>query len=200
MTTANWTVDNWINLGNAISTFLAVVVAVGLAVIAYRKTGNDATSRAKLAAAGIVARLTSVGDQVHSMRAMIVFSQAGSDITVLSNIRAVIQKDFYRPDQDTLSAMTPLPNQCAYRIASGYDYLDRLRINVSKLPPGLIMEITTREQRIHLLETWRADIDKACDQFTVAIRECVKASEMAAPPPDGNLLYGNDQLSGDEEH
>lgn len=196
------TVDNWINLANAIGTLLAVGVAVSLAVIAYQKTDHDAMSRAKLAAAGIVARLTSVGDQVHGMRAMIAFSEAGSKeyarIKVLSNIRAAIQKDFYRPDQDTLSAMTPLPNQCAYRIASGYDYLDRLRINVSQLRPGLIMEITTNEERIHLLESWRADIDKACDQFTVAIRECVKASEMAAPLPDGNLLHGNDQASSDE--
>ena len=190
------TADNWINLANAIGTLGAVAVAIKLAATAYRKNDQEAMSRAKLAAAGIVARLTSVGDTAHSMRAMISFS--GSEermrVNVLANIRTMIQADFYRPDQDTLFAMTPLPNLCAYRIASGYDYLDRLRINVSKLPSGLIMEGTTAQQRIHLIESWRVDIDKAYDQFTVAIRECVKASEMAAPLPDGSLLYGNDQV------
>ena len=188
------TPDNWINLVTAIGTLAAVVAAVRIATGTQRRSEDEAKTRAKLAAAGIVARLTTTLDLLSSLRARSAFA-AGDDAgrtKMLVEARRLLTSGYYQPDGSTLLALTPLAANCAHRIASAFDYMDRVRLKIDALPKGLIIEITTAERREQLFEEWAEDIGVAYELLTVALRECVVARDLGAPPPTGAELHGNE--------
>lgn len=192
-------VDNWINVFTALGTFAAVAVALWLGIDASRKAKGEAQVRAKLAAASISARLAATSDAVGSLAATSVFL----DLTIpvdaarhkaLADIRREMNRASFRPDDATLLALTPLPNNCAHRIARAFDYIERVRLRAQALPSGsLVGNLTTPEQREHMFDSWNSDLRAAYDLLQVALRECVTASDLGAPMPSGQELHGPDR-------
>lgn len=190
------TIDNWINLVTAMSTLAAVVVAIRLASAATRKAKENAMVVAKLAASGIIARLKTTHDMLDSLRMQCVFpnltlTEDKSRIQALSRVRGALQSSYYQPDASTLIALAELPAHAAHRIASAFDYLDSVKLQLAALGNGLITDLTTAKQREALLADVSNDICTAGDLLQVGLRECIVARDLGAPPPNGTELHGN---------
>lgn len=190
------TIDNWINLVTAVGTLAAVVVAIRLASDSTRKAKENAMVVAKLAASGIIARLTTTHKMISLLNAQCVFMDVDvnadlSRIKVLAEVRGKLQSGYYQPDANTLVALAELPAHAAHRIASAFDHLDSVKLRLAALGNGLISELTKPEQREALIVEVRADIDAACDLLQVGLRECIVARDLGAPHPSGEELYGN---------
>jgi hypothetical protein len=108
-------------------------------------------------------------------------------------IREALVDDLFRPDLDTLMGLTSLGNNCANRIASAFDHLDAIRTRAAVIPlgayhPGLDIRGASQE----LLDEWSTMLGRAQDLLQVALRECIKASKLAAPIPTGDEIYGHE--------
>lgn len=191
------TAEVWINAVTAIGTFAAVAVALWLGISANRRTDREAQTRARLAAAGISARLSTTADRLSSLAATSEFL----DLTIperdaihnaLAEVRRGIKQEYFRPDDVALLALATLPNNCAHRIARAFDYIDRVRVQDAALGAALLIDSTSHTQREHMLNSWRADLRSADDLLKVALRECIAASALGAPMPSGEELYGNE--------
>jgi hypothetical protein len=118
-------------------------------------------------------------------------SVSGQD-RALVLIRKTLRAPYFKPDDATLLAMAPLPDNCAQRIARAFDYLERVRLQVEGLPTGLLNEVTSASERKWLFEKWASDLSNAQELFTVAIRVCNVATDIGAPMPTHEERYGHD--------
>lgn len=197
-----WTSDTWINLFSAIGSFGAASVALWLGLRANRRDKLDEERKAGLCAASIASQLSHTLDVVSKCVAICVFrnldvSEEVGRYQSSKQIREVLKLGFFRPGMDTLMGLTSLHNNCANRIASAFDILDVIQRQAERVPLGPLMLGAARKGYSELLlEEWASMFLSAEDLLRVALRECVKASELAAPRPTGEELHG--YFDGDE--
>lgn len=181
------TAGDWINLGNAISTFAAVAVALWLGVQSQRKASSEALTRAKLFAAGTSASLADTVDQLWRTMAPLYFlnlavARENAVRQALVHVRSFLALPLYRPDDATLLALTPLPQHSAHRIARAFDLIETVR-RESGLINQADIDLSTVEQREDLLKRWTQSLDGAHGLLKAALAECVAAAEIGAPMP-----------------
>ena len=186
---------DWINVANACGTTAAAVIALWLGLHARKHAAAGEAVRARLAAARVSARLGTTAENLrrHTLLAGFTDETVGADQAVqdeLMGIAALVRSDLYFPDNDALIALTPLPNNCAHRIARAADYVDRVRMQIPKLPLGLITFGGDPESRQKLLQRLVADLDAAARLLVVAAAECSSATDLGAPMPSADEIYG----------
>lgn len=187
--------SDWINLGNAICTFLAAAVALGLGIVAIRRERSSQLKAAKLYAARITVRLRETEEKLRAYVIPLGFvnleeSHDQGLIRGLADIRTFLSKPLFQPDDATLLALTPLDDKAAHRIARAFDYIDRVRGEMTALG-GMISETTNERERVQLFAKWSADLTSAHDHLQVAVRVCAAAADLAAPVPTGEERYGD---------
>lgn len=197
--TYNVTVADGIALVSALATVGAVFVALWLARSDRRRTAKESMSRAQLAAAGIATGLTTTLAWVSEAWAHTIFldtkvSQMDGVLKGVSRTAMALRRPVFPPSGDTLIELTPLPNNCAHRIARAYGDIEALQKHADRVPVELIkiFEKTTPHEREALLEGWRGSLGNARDLLLVALAECNAATELGAPIPTAYEMHGED--------
>lgn len=185
---------DWINAVNAFGTTAAVAVALWLGLQARGRQRSEEKARASLFAARVSARLASTAERLRLHTLLLgfndeTFSKEDGTRQALVDIARMVRKGVYFPDDAALIALTPLPNNCAHRIARAADYVDRVRAQVPDLPTAL-MTFGDADTERKLLKNWIADLEAAAALLAVAAGECVRASDLGAPMPSAEEIYG----------
>lgn len=188
---------DWINVANACGTTAAALIALWLGLHARNSATADQAVRARLAAARVSARLGTTAEALrrHTRFSGFVDETVSADQNVadqLMDIARLVRSDLYFPDDAALIALTPLPNSCAHRIARAADYVDRVRMQIPNLPLGLLSFKGDAASRA-LLERLVADIEAAARLLSVATGECSSATDLGAPMPSANELFGGER-------
>jgi hypothetical protein len=187
----------------AIGTVAAAVVGLGGVAVAIWQTHHlknridaEALSNARLHASRISGRLTKTSNVITGVHAAWVFrSQDALTVTYAQLMQYERYKrfagtTFFIPDEATLSALLPLPNQCAHRIGRAFDLLEAVKIEAGAVDMETLTTLTDEKQRAYVLDSWAASIQEANAYLEVAVRECVKASELGAPFPSQIERFG----------
>jgi hypothetical protein len=192
-----WSISDFINLATALGTFCAIATALWLGYRGIWQSREDALKKAGLYAASITVRLSHSRDVVAGCVANCVFKDLTvpvdiSNFRALAQVRKALYDEIFRPDMETLLALSALDNNCANRIASAFDSIELLRRHADSLPDRLFISSgkETEALRQKTLDHWCGTLMAASDLLEVAVRECVKASELAAPTPSGAERYG----------
>lgn len=188
-------VSEYISLLGAVGTVGAVVAALKLARRDRDQALADSEARARLAAASVSARLSLTSERIRSLVPTAIFlnldlPEASARIQAIDRVRRELKRIKFRPDDRTLLALTPLPNNCAHRIARAFDYIESLRRETDALPVGLMSETMSGAEVSATLERFSGYLLAASDLLNVAIDECAKASDIGAPMPSGQELFG----------
>lgn len=197
------TPSDWINLGSAVGSLSAAGVALWLGLSSNAKNQNDAKQRAGLHAASIAAQLSHTLKVITSCEANCVFaypnlSKASSNYKALRFVHAALKEELFKPDIETLIGLSALDNNCANRIASAFDHLNNLKLRINAQAPTLFaISGVLVEQRQAALDDWAGTLGTIQELLTVALKECVRASELAAPKPSRIELHGEPVVNED---
>ncbi len=188
--------SEWANVASAIGTVLAAVIALWFGLKALRQSAKDARTRAGLCAASITQRLSHTASVVSQCVATAVFNDLTVDVNtskyqVIVSISKSLNADTVVLNQETLLGLTPLPNNCASRIAAALDILNHIRARADKFANAIYgVHASAPLERTAELAHWRAFLLTADDLLTVALREVYTASGTAAPRPSGEERHG----------
>ncbi|WP_342616980.1 hypothetical protein [Rhodoferax sp. GW822-FHT02A01] len=191
-----FTNSDWINLGAAIGSITAAIVALGLGINANWRNTSDARGRAKLYAASVATRLSHTEDVItncliHCEFKNLDLSDDESNRQALIHISITLRAGIFRPDIDTLQGLIALGGNCANRIASAFDSVDLVLLYLADLNTELFVSGgRSPVARKNLLDKVHANLSHAQELLRVALRECVNASQLAAPKPSSEELYG----------
>lgn len=192
--------DTWINLAAAIGSVGAAIAAVWLGLSVRFKEQRERLTRAHLCAAAITAKLDHTIDMTSSGMAHAVFTnlEVGEDQSryeASKMIRELMARGYFKPDMETLVGLSVLENNCASRIAKAFDILDVIKGQIEKIPLGTFTPGGANKAYGYseaLLTEWALMFGTASELLRAALRECERASKIAAPHPSGQEIYGDD--------
>lgn len=187
----------------ALGTVGAVIVALWLGLTANRRTKRQDRRRSLMYAAGMVSQLAQTRDVISSCAAMCVFGARPAQTGELHdhrgfgravhNVQRLLSKPRFEPGMEALVGMAALPNNCASRIASAFDQIKRIEAEVlgyDVIENAIILG--TGSNLPVLLDSWGHGFSRAVGLLNVAIAECAKAADIAAPEPSVEELGGGD--------
>jgi hypothetical protein len=125
-------------------------------------------------------------DQLRSVEAQWTFGSDGRG-SATAEAAHLLTLPVFDLSLDELTAISPLPNNCAGRLAYGLSSVQSLK---QRLHVESVTEVS-EEIPEWLIERWLKMLHAASDRLTVVLRECESASHTAAPTPSGEELYGN---------
>lgn len=180
----------------ALATLAAIVVALWIAVSDRRRQDKREMAGAHLAAAGMVVRLAVTREWVASasMGAMfhdLTIPEPAAKLKSLVSMLEALKHPVFRPSDETLLALTPLANNCASRIARAYDEIENVRNEAASIPDHRAFEGLSLLQHEGYLSSWGGALFVADQLLRVALNECESATELGAPMPSGQELYGD---------
>ena len=177
---------------SAIGTVAAVVVALILALQAEFYSRGNEKRKAGLVAARLLESVRLVGEEVrHKMAAFAFYEdeQEGSndnfacDMLTLRALADVL-------DIDTIEALSPLPGNCANRLAMAVGIIDALGREIEYVKSKKPWSKWSAEWRKNYVERWMSMSSRASDYFLAVIRELESSAGSIAPIPSGEELHG----------
>lgn len=184
---------NYVDLASAVGTVGAVVVAIWVALHQAGLKRRDAMTKASLVAAGMTTRLQSVSDELG--RILVLGSLMIDDDVdpLVSEFRAIqnfLASGYFKPTQDDLFALVPLPNGAAFRVAQAYDLLVRIEGGVRS---GGLFETefldASGQSQHELLEKIRDLLHTAWDYLRSALGAFYKAASLNVRYPSIDELF-----------
>ncbi len=172
----------------------AIAGAVWIASRQSREKKADDLLRAQLTAAGISIQLSRFASELHQFSLLNGFSDLEAEepeVDEFNSIQLWLSRPRYRPEQSEFLAIIPLPNKAAHRLARGYELLQVLKVRTQSR--GALEQLFTRASRATrrvILNRLSDEIGVASDMITVAARECELASQIGAPYPSTEEIYG----------
>lgn len=190
---------DYIALVSAIATMGAVFVALWLARADRRERQRQSLLRAQLAAARVSSQLQHTHDWVLNawVNGMFTGENHVSDLSSLGRMIKLLREPVYRIDPQVLIDLAPLPNSCAHRIARAFDYIDRICLDVAKLPAGDLAQ-QSAAWRSALRTSWIRKLSAANELLTAALMECHSATALGAPLPSEAELNPRHADLGDD--
>lgn len=193
--------DTWINLAAAIGSVGAAIAAVWLGLSMRFKEQQERLTRAHLCAASITAKLDHTIDMTNSGLAQAVFKNLEVDedqsrYEASKMIRELMARGYFKPDMETLIGLSALENNCANRIAKAFDILDVIKGQIETIPLGIFTPGGPNKAYGYseaLLTDWALMFGAATELLRAALRECERASNIAAPHPSGQEIYGDER-------
>lgn len=179
---------------SAIAGSLAVVVAVWIALHQSCIKRNEEQVKAQLIAAHISSRLHVVLRQLKSFSIYSAMDHMDSETPMLDefySLKAWFQAGFYKPSQEDLLGLVPLPSNASFRIAKAYDVLDFLEGKMVR--SGRLEKYFTSVSPAEQLATLKSlyeDVQTASDYLTPAVGECIKAARIVTKYPSSAELFG----------
>ena len=185
---------HWSDLINAVAAFGscgAAAIALWIALKQSNKEAKRDMEVARLYASSMIAGLRYTQSQVACAHVKIAFAdRASSYAKAFSVSRDYLSSLAKRPSVDELKALTPLPNQCASRIARAFDHI---AVAQEKLAVFLSLPEKTFDGVV-LVEAYRTSvwgsIKQAVDLLNVALPEIERAAEAGSPLPAPDELHG----------
>lgn len=187
-------VPSWSDMiaaASAFGTCAAVVVVLWQASQRAREERYRRLEIANLHAAGMAASLKNAHDHLGLSHFLLWLGQTPSD-----KKKAVVQAcemlriQLKRPSLEELTALTPLPNHCAQRIARAFDILEVVRHKAATFDADREQQEPELTQII-LRGEWGDDLWRALEHLQIALQECAKAADIGAPLPTHLELYGD---------
>ncbi|MBC7463165.1 MAG: hypothetical protein H7227_02775 [Actinobacteria bacterium] len=177
-----------------LGTFGAVVTSLYLASRTDGRIHAEATDRSNLYAARISVRLSQLLAYVRSWQAHIVFrdltlTDAAARRAQLRLHKRLATEHLPTVPMEFLCALSPLPNNCAHRIARALDCLELLqsRINSIHEPEFGERDPAHQDRILDDLDGW---LNEAEGLLKMTSAECTKAANIGAPRPTSEELYG----------
>ena len=188
----------WIDIATAFGTFLAAAVALGFGVHSVRQNRADKRKAGELYAASITAQLTHTRDVVMSCIAAAVFSvnreQDEHNSFALFRIKERLNAHTFRPSNEGLLALTAIGGMSASRIARAFDHIDLIKTQAAGMGDDLFKnDMHSVRARSQVLNEWKTNLSQAQELLLIALSDCIKASNLAAPLPTGLELHGPDR-------
>lgn len=181
----------------ALGTVGAVIVALWLAGRASRQARCAEMRRAGLYAASVVNQLAMARTlfsrlEVHCAMRNHNVTQEESDIQTIQKVSDELMAFRFVPSTEALLGMTALPNNCANRIARAFDLTERIRHQIQHYTASPNSRLyADNALRRGIVENWEKTLMEATSLLDAAIKECVKASNLAAPVPTTEERYGD---------
>ena len=191
-----WDIKTFIEAASAIGTVGAVFVALHFGMDGTRRRIQEERTRAGLCAAGIANQLSDTLDIVSGCVASCVFrnltvSDEYARYEASLRVRETLFQSYFEPDFLTLKELASLDNNSANRIASAFDILNVIKRQMMRIPlPAYQEGLENHAFSESLLENWASLFFNVEDLLKVALRECVQASNHAAPIPSGEEIHG----------
>lgn len=187
---------NWSDLIGAVSaigTCAAVVVALGLAQAQTLRQRKDEQLKANLHSARISIRLRDAATSMDSATMLVGFrdetlSEKEAQLDLHKRFLRLAALDHFEPTVEELVALTPLPNNCAHRIARAYDIFGQFKRSVQDPDMARWFQFASGDARERVLNQWQAQVKDASELLLVASEECVRAAHLGAPPPSTDEL------------
>lgn len=178
---------------SAVGTFAAALAAIWVANSQRRQKLEDDTLRAHLVASTIAVRLSRFSTSLHGFDGGLGFSDLSSNYEELEQFESMqiwVARPYYKPSHEELAALISLPNRAAHRLARGYEYLEVLKERLAN--DGALERIfrTAVGTRKSILESLFNEFHEATKLIVVGANACVEASQIGAPTPSGEELYG----------
>jgi hypothetical protein len=177
---------------SAVGTLLAVVVALGLALLSefQRRKGNK--KRAGLVASRLLESVMLLADEVRHRMAAFAFYEDGRDgnndgfadevLTLRRLVEAISLESIY--------ALEPLPGNCASRLAMALGIIDALGREVEYAKALQPWKQMSPEWRKHYTARWMSLCSSAADYLHMVRSELESAAGVAAPRPSAEDIYG----------
>jgi hypothetical protein len=188
----------WIDIATALGTFLAAAIALGLGVHSVRQNRTEKRMAGELYAASITAQLTHTRDVLMSCIAAAVFSvnrdKDEHNSFALFRIKERLTAHTFRPSANGLLALSALGGKTANRIARAFDHIDLIKHQAAGIGDDLFKnDMHSIRARSQVLDEWKKNLQQAQELLLIALADCIKASELAAPLPSALELHGPDQ-------
>lgn len=178
---------------SAIGTFAAALAAVWIANSQRRQKLEDDGLRAQLAASTIAVRLERFANTLSTFDGQVGFHDLSSKDPLLDQFQAIqrwFARPHYKPSNEELAALIALPEKAANRLARGYEYLEVLKERLAVDGPFERIFLKATESREAILKGLCRDVHEANALISYGARICVAASQIGAPIPSGEELYG----------
>ncbi|WP_462383317.1 hypothetical protein [Pseudomonas sp. Marseille-QA0892] len=179
---------------SAISTAAAVVVALWLAQKSDRKQAKADKHKAQLTAARLIEKVRFLSDQfrlTHAGMAFYVDAHSGSDNLVPERLTR-IGGHALLISNDELHSLSPLPGNCANRLAMALGIAEALHGEVNDLLSRIMWSDLSSGQRTAHVERWGSMCSRGSDFCITALRELEVASSEVAPRPSAEEIHGID--------
>lgn len=184
---------DYVNLVSAAGSFLAVVVAVWVALRQGSSKHREEVDKARLVAAGVSVRLSALSEKIREL-----MNSGDDDFDGTSEwygrqlvaLQLWLSGDYFKPTQEDLLALVPLPKHASFRIARAYDLLAQLEQEYRVGSKRATFFLNAGAQDRHrLLEAARDQLHAAADYLKPAVRECLAAARLNAKYPTLEELY-----------
>jgi hypothetical protein len=182
----------------ALATFVATGVALYFSLSQQRKANNDAMERARLVASRIAGPLTRSQAKLRELNARLGFYNDDEQVNdpMYDIVAMYVAPEEFAFDIETLSALVPLPNRCAHRIAKAADLIASIRDSVKQARTECFTWAkAARGVRLGHIEAWRETARSAERLLQGAVEQCLVASATGAPMPTDEELYGSEDFS-----
>ncbi|HEY8606594.1 MAG TPA: hypothetical protein VIM12_05710 [Noviherbaspirillum sp.] len=184
--------EAWAAWVAALGTLLAFAGTIWLATSQYRLKQKADADIAHLVAARMSGELAAMIDRVEQIQARLTFGNPAELGPAFATHVFALKPDPISAlgNADRLVLLSPLPNRAAHRIARAvgmiHGFSEELEpyMNISR------WQQVTAAGREHYAKKWSKQIDQIFDLLKVAQLECVKASEIGAPLPTHEEIYG----------
>lgn len=157
---------------SALSTFAAVLVALGIAHFSNRRERRRERDAATLMAARITPLLSMDADTLSLMLEEETSVQTFAKSIAMprtearvNKIKLAVNSMRYEPDEKVLLALIPLGSSCAHQISRAYALLNRLSIEVG----GLMEQNSYHEESV---VRWEQALSEASTLLTKAAETC----------------------------
>jgi hypothetical protein len=181
------------DVASAIGTCAAVLVALWLGVRQERIRRSESLVRARLVAARVTPRLSLTLDAVNLLSAHMrryddSDVKTGDQLVRMQN--SAFMAVFDMPIDD-LTALSPLPNHCALRLARAMALMEMTKAEVDEWSTQFWTQETNARSRTLHAKRWTNWANEAAALLELALFECTNASRgiLAPPTPDEPLCY-----------
>ncbi|WP_250467669.1 hypothetical protein [Caballeronia sp. GAFFF2] len=187
----SWHHEDWLSFAQASAGTLAVVVAVGTSVLAYRTSLGINRTRAALVAAKLYPRLARLRYQLAAASARLDFSTDNDRGDAKQEADEFLDIPVLRVSSEDLEALAELPKKSGFRLAKAISLHEVAREEIVKQIARGSQDPTVPITEDMALN-WSKRIDEIERYISLVMQQCQSFASTHADEPSGQELYGDD--------
>jgi hypothetical protein len=183
---------------SAISTFLAVIVALGISVYSSRSSAKSEMDRAELAAAKMLSPISTLTWKVSGLFAFFAFRPEEGDVSTASTLKLIDELEALSSSItiDDLYPLLKLPSHAAKRSARALGLIHTLIADVRAVMSHPYWEDGLPASKGATYQSWIGLLSEIKDLLEVSERVCEASARSGAPRPTSDEIHLNEQGEG----
>lgn len=183
---------------SAISTFLAVIVALGISVHSSKSSAKSEMDRAELAAAKMLSPISTLTWKVSEIFAYFAFKSAEFQVSTAGTLKLIDELDALASSItiDDLYPLLKLPSHAAKRSARALGLIHTLVADVRSVLNHPHWEDALPASKGATYQSWISFLSETKDLLEVSERVCEASAQSGAPRPTSDEIHLNDPRAG----